>query len=174
MFRSRSAASHPSPAPASGRRCARRPTGGAVSIPVAALGAALIALLTAGCGASSGPPGGSSASPAAPAAQLAPPRATCGTSRTAVNVPVTMEVEKGSADCQLVMHIQDSYTSLVRSGRVAGNGGGAPVKVDGWTCQGTDTTTTVQTGEASECSKDGTEIVAVLKLQGSTAPASGG
>ena len=54
-----------------------------------------------------------------------------------------------------------------RSGRVPGNGGGAPVKVEGWTCQGTDTTTTVQTGEASSCRRGSTEIIAVLKLKGS-------
>ena len=65
------------------------------------------------------------------------------------------------------MRIQSGYTGLVRSGKVPGNGGGAPVRVDGWTCQGTDTTTTVQTGEASECRKGTTEIVAVLKLQSS-------
>ncbi|MGH3156581.1 MAG: hypothetical protein ACRDNF_08425 [Streptosporangiaceae bacterium] len=94
---------------------------------------------------------------------------TCGTSRTAANVPVIIEVETGTASCQEAMRIQSGYTGLVLSGHVAGNGGGAPVQVDGWTCQGTDTTTTVQTGEASECHKGTTEIVAVLKLQGSGA-----
>jgi hypothetical protein len=143
----------------------------------ALLGAAAIAVavaaMAAGCSASSGPPRGTS-SPVPPATQLPPPRATCGTSHTAVDVPVVMEVEKGSVACQVAMQIQASYTALVRSGKVPGNGGGAPVKVDGWTCQGADTTTTVQTGEASECTKDGMEIVAVLKLGNSPGSPSGG
>jgi hypothetical protein len=126
-------------------------------------------LVAVGCsgGGSGAGPHGSVAAPSA--SQLAPPRVTCGTSRTAVNVPVIVEVETGTASCQEAMRIQSGYTGLVRSGHVAGNGGGAPVQVDGWTCQGTDTTTTVQTGEASECHKGTTEIVAVLKLQGSSA-----
>jgi hypothetical protein len=141
----------------------------------AVIAAAAIALLTAGCAASTGPPGGSSGTSAdVSPTQLAPPRATCGTSRTAVNVPVIMEVEKGAVGCSVAMRIQSEYTTLVRAGRVPGNGGGAPVQVDGWICQGEDTTTTVQTGEASECSRDGTEIVAVLKLESSpAAPGSG-
>jgi hypothetical protein len=133
--------------------------------------AIVIAAALAGCGGSSGPsrPGADAgASASATPSQLAPPRQTCGTSHTAVDVPVLIEVEQGVASCQLAMHIQSTYTGLVQAGKVPGNGGGAPVKVDGWTCQGTDTTTTVQTGEASECRKGTTEIVAVLKLQGSS------
>jgi hypothetical protein len=140
---------------------------GAAAIAVA------IAALAAGCSASSGPPH-SSSSPIPPATQLAPPRVVCGTSHTAVNVPVVMEVEKGSVACQVAMQIQTSYTALVRSGKVPGNGGGAPVKVDGWICQGADTTTAVQNGEASYCTKNGTEIVAVLKLGNSSGSPSGG
>jgi hypothetical protein len=143
-------------------RCPRTVTPGAWrAVPVTA--AVAVTLLAAGCG---------GAAPQHPAAgsgpsQLSPPRQTCGTSRTPANVPVTIEVERGSASCSVAMRLQSHYTGLVRSGRVAGNGGGAPVKVDGWTCQGTDTTTTVQTGEASECRKGSTEIVAVLNLKGS-------
>jgi hypothetical protein len=120
--------------------------------------------VAAGCSSNGNSNGGSHTAAEPSASQLAPPRVTCGTARTAVNVPVLVEVEKGSASCQEAMQIQSGYTGLVKSGRVGGNGGGAPVKVDGWTCQGTDTTTTVQTGEASECRKGATEIVAVLKL----------
>jgi hypothetical protein len=119
--------------------------------------------MAAGCGSNNGGPSHLAAVPTA--SQLAPPRATCGTSHTAVDVPVLVEIEKGSTSCQLAMRIQNGYTDLVKAGQVRGNGGGAPVQVDGWTCQGTDTTTTVQTGEASECHKGATEIVAVLKLQ---------
>jgi hypothetical protein len=135
----------------------------------AAAAVTLAGVVLAGTGCSSNShnnaPHGTVAAPSA--SQLAPPRVTCGTSRTAANVPVTIEVEQGTASCPEAMRIQNGYTGLVTSGKVGGNGGGAPVKVDGWTCQGTDTTTTVQTGEASECRKGTTEIVAVLKLQSS-------
>src|SRR5215469_14849553 len=143
---------------------------------LAATGLALLvvgcgAWLVAGCGASPDPQSGRTrASSPPPATQLAPPRATCGTTRTAVNVPVIIEVEKGTAACSLAMHIQDAYTAEVRAGRVQGTGGGAPVRVNGWTCQGEDTPTTVQTGEASECHRGGTEIVAVLNLQAAPTP----
>jgi hypothetical protein len=137
--------------------------------------AAAAALLISGCGAPAAPqasPSGT-ATPQAPA-QLPPPRATCGTSHTAVNVPVLVEVEKGAVACSVAMRIQSGYTALVRAGKVRGNGGGAPVNVNGWTCQGEDTTTVVQTGVASECHRSGTEIIAVLKLQSPSAPAGPG
>ena len=44
------------------------------------------------------------------------------------------------------------------------------MRVDGWTCQGEDTPTIVQTGEASQCHRGGTEIVAVLNLQAAPTP----
>jgi hypothetical protein len=137
------------------------------------LAAAGLALLIAGCGTSPGPPDvPPTASGPPPATQLPPPRATCGTTRTAVNVPVIIEIEEGTAACSLAMRIQDAYTAAVRAGRVRGNGGGAPVRVDGWTCQGEDTPTIVQTGEASQCRRGRTKIVAVLNLK--AAPASPG
>lgn len=133
---------------------------------LAAAALAALAGCVTGCGASARLQSGSAgASGGSAASQLAPPRATCGTARTAANVPVIIEVEKGTAACSLAMRIQRGYTALVRAGRVPGNGGGAPVQVDGWTCQGEDTPTIVQTGEASSCRKGGTEIIAVLNLQ---------
>jgi hypothetical protein len=137
------------------------------------LAAAGLALLITGCGASPGARGGPPRVPGQPlATQLPPPRATCGTTRTAVNVPVIIEVEKGAAACSLAMRVQEDYTEQVRAGRVRGTGGGAPVRVDGWTCQGQATPTIVRTGEASQCHRGGTEIVAVLDLQ-ATPTASG-
>jgi hypothetical protein len=152
-------------------RCSR-PAAAWASRAAGVAGPVIVAIVStvalAGCGSGPAHPAAAgTASPTVSASQLAPPHQTCGTSHTAVDVPVLIEVEQGDASCPLAMHIQTAYTGLVRSGRVPGNGGGAPVKVDGWTCQGTDTTTTVQTGEASECRKGTTEIVAVLKLQGS-------
>lgn len=94
--------------------------------------------------------------------------ANCGTTKTAADVPVLIKVAKGTVECGTAMRIEDEYAAKIRSGQVPGNGGGAPVKVDGWTCQGTDTTTTLQTGEASQCHQGGTEIIAILKTQGSS------
>jgi hypothetical protein len=132
---------------------------------LAAAALAALAVLVTGCGASARLQGSSAGSSGgSPAATLAPPRATCGTTTTAANVPVVVEVEKGSAACAVAMRIQRGYTALVRAGKVAGNGGGAPVTVNGWTCQGQDTPTIVATGEASDCRKGGTEIIAVLNL----------
>jgi hypothetical protein len=148
----------------------RRPALAAAAVVTAA------GLIVAGCGGSGGSPAAKSpTSTGVSLSQPAPPKATCGTSHTAIGVPVIVEVEKGSVSCATALHLQASYASLVRSGDVPGNGGGAPVKVDGWTCQGTDTTTTLQTGEASQCHQGGTEIIAILKTQGSSSsPGSAG
>ena len=126
---------------------------------------AALAVLASGCSSGSGPHAGPGGGSTPSISQLAPPRATCGTTRTAANVPVIIEVETGSAPCSLAMRIQRDYTDLVRAGQVRGNGGGAPVRVSGWTCQGEDTPTIVATGEASNCRQGQTEIVAVLNLQ---------
>jgi hypothetical protein len=133
-------------------------------------------LVTAGCSASSSPPHSPPTVPAAPSyTQLAPPRARCGTTRTVVNVPITVEVEKGSVSCALAMRVQAAYAAAIRAGKIRGNGGGAPLSVDGWTCQSLNTTAILQTGEASHCGRDGTEIVAVLATQtGSASPGSPG
>ena len=140
----------------------------------AAIAVAPITLLATGCGSPASPRAG--ASPTTPGAAVGvsatapgPPRATCGTARTAANVPVIVEVEKGSVACQVAMRIQNGYTALVRAGRVPGNGGGAPVTVEGWTCQGESTPTIVQTGEASACHQGQAQIITILKLPGSSA-----
>jgi hypothetical protein len=93
----------------------------------------------------------------------------CGTTRTDANVPVVIKVAKGSVDCGTVMRVESSYALMVKDGAVRGNGGGAPVSVNGWTCQGYPTPTVLRTGEASECHTASAEVVAVLPL-----PSSGG
>jgi hypothetical protein len=128
---------------------------------------AAASLVVAGCGASGGPPTTSPSSAGVTVSQPAPPKATCGTSHTAIGVPVIVDVEKGSVACATALRLQADYARMVSSGQVPGNGGGAPAKVDGWTCQGMDTTTTLQTGEASECHLAGTEIITVLKTSSS-------
>jgi hypothetical protein len=86
----------------------------------------------------------------------------CGTARTGAGVPVRIKVAKGTVDCGTVLRVERDYAALIAAGRVRGNGGGAPVKVDGWTCQGYATPATLRTGNASECHTASAEVVAVL------------
>ncbi len=88
----------------------------------------------------------------------------CGTTRTDANVPVIIKVAKGSVDCATVMRVEQDYATMIKDGDVRGNGGGAPVAVDGWTCQGYPTPQVLQTGNASECHTASTEVVAVLAV----------
>ena len=87
----------------------------------------------------------------------------CGSSRTAANVPVEVVIYRGSVACTQAMAIEKGYAQAIVSGRVAGNGGGAPVAISGWTCQGFSTPEVLKTGHASRCTRKGTEIMEVLK-----------
>ena len=49
-----------------------------------------------------------------------------------------------------------------------GNGGGAPVVVSGWTCQGYDTPEVLRTGNASQCRSGSNAILAVLAVPDAT------
>jgi hypothetical protein len=99
---------------------------------------------------------------------------TCGTTRTGANVPVIIKVGKGSVSCGTAMHIENSYAAMVRAGDIQGNGGGAPVKVHGWTCQGFPTPEVLRTGQTSACRSDGSEVLAILPPPStSTASAAG-
>ncbi len=87
---------------------------------------------------------------------------TCGTTRTGVNVPVIIEIGKGQVTCGTALQVEDSYANLIRNGDVRGNGGGAPIKVSGWTCQGFPTPEVLKTGQTSACHNHGAEVLAVL------------
>lgn len=91
------------------------------------------------------------------------PATRCGTARTAAGVPVEVDVV-GRASCQDAMMVEHDYTRALASGKVPGNGGGAPVKIHGWVCQGYDTPKVLATGHASACQKQGMQILAVLVL----------
>jgi hypothetical protein len=52
--------------------------------------------------------------------------------------------------------------ALIRAGGVRGNGGGAPVSVHGWTCQGYTSAEIARTSRVSFCVKGSAEIFAVL------------
>jgi hypothetical protein len=93
--------------------------------------------------------------------------ASCGNMRTAVNVPVVIQVAKGTVSCAAALRVEQSYDAMIKKGDVRGNGGGAPVPVDGWTCQGYTTTQALQTGNTSECHTAKAEVVAVLAVPSS-------
>jgi hypothetical protein len=86
----------------------------------------------------------------------------CGTAKTAASVPVRVEIIRGQLACTTARAIERAYAAAVRSGRAPGNGGGGPVKIQGWTCRGFATPIVLQTGKASRCVRDGVEILEVL------------
>ena len=92
------------------------------------------------------------------------PGTSCGTTRTAANVPVVIKVAKGIVNCGTALQVENEYAAMTRAGQVPGNGGGAPVAVSGWTCQGYPTPEVLSTGNASQCHTSSAEIVAVLPV----------
>jgi hypothetical protein len=95
-------------------------------------------------------------------AAAAGPRA-CGTSRTAANVPIIVEVHRGQVSCAVAMTVEKSYAAAIVAGDAPGNGGGGPVTVKGWKCEGFPTPELLKTGDVSRCGKDGAEILAILQ-----------
>jgi hypothetical protein len=125
---------------------------------VRALALAAVAL-TAGCG----PKDSGAAGSASPARASTPnPGVSCGTAKTAANVPVQVFLQHGSTPCRIVLAVQKDYAKAILDGSAPGNGGGGPVKIDGWTCQGFTTPVVLRTGQASKCVRGGAEILAVL------------
>ncbi|MEP7025462.1 MAG: hypothetical protein ABJB47_17030 [Actinomycetota bacterium] len=118
-----------------------------------------LAVVTAGCGGSK------------PVQDIAGPSASvsasqsltrCGTTKTAANVPVQVEVHRGGVPCGVAMGIERAYATAIEAGQEPGNGGGGPVQVKGWTCRGFTTPVVLRTGNASKCVKGKAEILAVL------------
>jgi hypothetical protein len=147
--------------------CARGPTRAFLVrrgrvLAAAVLLAGGIALL-AGC--SSGGPGVGTSG----AAEASGSGVTCGTTRTAADVPVVIKVVKGTVSCATALRIENDYATKIRDGQVAGNGGGAPVPVGGWTCQSYNTPDLLKTGDASQCHTGTAMILAVLPVPTPTA-----
>jgi hypothetical protein len=115
-----------------------------------ALGVMLAAAAIAGCSASANPK-------AAPSAQA------CGAGRTAANVPIEIEVNRGQVSCSVALAVEKDYAAAIVAGQAPGNGGGGPVTVSGWKCQGFATPELLKTGDVSKCGKDGMQILAILK-----------
>jgi hypothetical protein len=112
----------------------------------ALLAAAAAAAATAGCGGHT----------------AAATTVSCGTTRTAANVPVRIEITKGQVSCSDAMAVERSYARAIAEGKEPGNGGGGPVTISGWKCQGFPTPKVLKTGWASRCVRSGSEILAVL------------
>ena len=128
-----------------------------------AVAAGALALLAAGamagCGGTTATAAGGGSGPTASSV----PAVRCGTAHTAAGVPVDVDVV-GHTSCQDAMTVEREYTHALASGKVPGNGGGAPVKIKGWICQGFNTPQVLATGHASACRKQGMRILAVLVL----------
>lgn len=129
-------------------------------------GAPLLAIaaaaLMAGCTAAGAPGGGASGSQGA----TRQASRSCGSGRTAAGVKVLIVIRSGQVACATAQAVERDYTAAIVSGKVPGNGGGAPVNVRGWTCQGYNTPQVLQTGNASRCTRNGAEILAVLPSPG--------
>ncbi|MGE5137604.1 MAG: hypothetical protein ACM32E_32485 [Gemmatimonadota bacterium] len=125
------------------------------------LALAAVALVT-GCAAAGGSGGAAASSPAA----ARPAGRPCGSSRTAAGVKVLIMVERGQVACSVAQSVEQAYTAAIASGKVPGNGGGAPVTVQGWVCQGFNTPEVLRTGNASRCTRNGNQIMAVLPSPG--------
>jgi hypothetical protein len=83
-------------------------------------------------------------------------------------VAVVIKVTKGSVSCATALHIESAFAAMIKQGDLKGNGGGAPLAVSGWTCQGYPTPQVLQTGTTSECHTASAEVVAVLALPASS------
>jgi hypothetical protein len=75
---------------------------------------------------------------------------------------VQVEVASGNISCGSAKAVELAYAKAIRSGLAPGNGGGGPVKIRGWTCQGFATPIVLQTGKASKCTQGGSEILEIL------------
>jgi hypothetical protein len=137
------------------------------------MGLACLAVgLASGCSsAASGAAGGTTASPSAvPSAYATPTGTACGTSRTIINTPVVIKVTKGTVSCATAVAIENGYTTALKNGALKGNGGGAPVAVSGWTCQGYPTPQVLKNGVTSECHTASADVIEVLDLSASASP----
>ena len=130
--------------------------------------AALAASAVAACGSAPGKPP-ASAGPGVSASSA--PAIRCGRVRTAAGVPVDVEIV-GHATCHAAMSVERDYSRALASGKVPGNGGGAPVSIQGWICKGYDTPQVLKTGRASACRKHGSQILAVLPSISPSPPSS--
>jgi hypothetical protein len=122
----------------------------------------LIVIAAAGCGGAQGSPTASGTAGTGGHTRSSSTVIACGTTKTAANVPVQVQVKYGKVSCAAALTIERDYAKAIKDGSAPGNGGGGPVKIDGWTCQGFATPVVLRTGQASKCVFRGTEILAIL------------
>src|SRR6516225_186117 len=133
----------------------------------------LVLGLVAGCGAVTGAkPAGAGTQGAAAHAVASTPLTGCGTTRTSAGVPVEIEIQHGPVPCRAALAVERAYARALASGKVPGNGGGAPVTIRGWVCKGFATPQVLATGHTSACTKGATQILAVLEMPTSPTPSS--
>ena len=151
----------------------RRPRPAAIPV-LAVLAVGMLAVgMLAGCGAVSGArPDGAGTQGAVASAVASTPLTGCGTARTSAGVPVEIEIEHGPVPCPAALAVERAYARALASGKVPGNGGGAPVRIRGWVCKGFTTPEVLATGHASTCRKGAAQILAALKLSASATPSS--
>ena len=113
--------------------------------------------MAAGCGSPTPKPGTAAKRSARPVGVTS-----CGTTRTAANVPVDIQIARGQVSCATALTVERDYAKAILSGKVPGTGGGAPVHVQGWVCQGFATPVVLKTGQASKCVQGSNEILAIL------------
>jgi hypothetical protein len=121
-----------------------------------AIAVATLLTVAAGCGSPASKP----AAAKRPATSVG--ATSCGTTRTAANVPVHIQVARGQVSCDTALTVERDYAKAILSGKVPGTGGGAPVHVQGWVCQGFTTPVVLKTGQASKCVQGSNEILAIL------------
>jgi hypothetical protein len=121
------------------------------------LAVATLLVIAAGCSSPAPKPSVTAKQPATPAGATA-----CGTTRTAANVPVHIQIARGQVSCATALTVERDYAKAIQSGKVQGTGGGAPVHVQGWVCQGFATPVVLKTGQASKCVQGSDEILAIL------------
>lgn len=141
----------------SGCRCPRGLPRSATVLSATVLSAIVLVALAVGCS-----PGTSAPRPTPSRSTSRTKPTSCGSARTAANVPVDVEIAAGSVPCATAISVEQDYANAIRSGKAPGNGGGGPVQVKGWTCQGFATPVVLKTGRASKCVRDGEEILAIL------------
>lgn len=130
-----------------------------LTAPAASVALAItLVTIVAACGSPAPKSAGTAASSASPASGTA----SCGTTKTAANVPVQIQVARGQVSCATALAVEREYAKAILSGKVPGTGGGAPVHVQGWTCQGFTTPVVLKTGQASKCVQGTDEILAIL------------
>jgi hypothetical protein len=120
---------------------------------------ALLLSLAAGCTSSTS---GASPGPSSSRTTTTVKLTACGIASTAAGVKVHVEIAKGHVPCGTALTIEQRYAKAIQSGQAPGNGGGGPVTIKGWICQGFATPIVDKTGDTSKCVRAGNEILEIL------------